>query len=72
MGLSGNISLSFLGEGGEEIIIQWITRIPLSTSLYYCQRLICNAVQPRNHILPLINDGLGIFQVTCVFQPLAL
>lgn len=71
MGLSGNISLSFLGES-REAIIQWITQIPLFTSLYHCQKLICNTVQPLYRILPLRKDGLGIFQVTCVFQPSAL
>lgn len=71
MSLSGNISLSFWGEN-REAIIQWITGIPLFTSLYHCQKLICNTVQPLYRILPLRKDGLEIFQVTCVFQPSAL
>lgn len=71
MGLSGNISLSFLGES-REAIIQWITRIPLLTSLYHCQKLICNTGQPFYHILPLRKDGLGIFSGYMCFSTISI
>lgn len=44
----------------------------LNSSFYFIVPLIYNAVKPHYHILLLINDELGIFQVICVFQPSAL